>query len=443
MADVVSEIDGSLGLFRVAGDSGLTNNESLYRGAVVADGDLLKLKLLDEHRANRFQLTPERVPFIVGSSEIGGVVFTGCRRVGSVTNWGPNASTWYASFDSVFSHVNIDALQSLRPLRISANFYGIHSWYRLNRIEPTVDHGADGRPVRFSMAIESVDDVTAVVDHSFGLSVGIDWASTGHFDQRTLFSPVTISLSASDGAEANEYVSRLRRIEDLLSLAFEVDIRAESATAEMDYHRAGQAFRRADYWNRGLIQDRLREETLAQTPYFSFAGVGGADGLARWVSYCQEHPVVVNAVVGEYRVDREPILGSLLEIASAIEHWVVAEGGDVAHLFASFLGDVGEDALRWLRAPRPWRLRFSEIYNLVKHGDSERLDRREIREFTRIARFLLRIAIFQKVFVGTEAVTELLSCQARNSWMTDILVTRFPTIDLEGQDVNHRRRSNA
>jgi len=436
-----NDLNGSLGLFQVASNT-VPEAGDTYRGVIVHDHALLRLKLLDEEPGDFFDAAPDGVSNVVGATEAGGVLLTGCRGTGSRTNWGPKASTWYADFESAFAGVDLTHLRTTQPLGLSLDFYGLVSWYRLNRIEPAVEYDDDQRPRRLTITVESIENSATPLANDLELMLGSNWASTGEFDQRTVNSPVTVTLRSGTPRPLGEYVGHLKRFEDLMSLVYEDDIRAESGQGLMDYAPTDRSLRRPAFWNRDLmgppVQDRTRR--LSQVPYFSPESLGETEGVARWLAYCQAHPTIVNSIVGQYRNEVEPVLGSLLEVASAIEHWVVAEAGDTDHFMSSFLGDVGGQALTWLRAPRRWRLRFIEIYNAVKHGRSEGLDRSEIREFTHVARFLLRVTVLRKVAQGDLISAEMIDCIARNEWMTRRLRERFAHVDLSGQEVNTRDR---
>lgn len=375
------------------------------------------------------------------------ILFLDRSAASTVTAWGPRASFTSWRFQTVIANIRADQLKSHDLTMLSADFLGVTSLSGIGglRMTPTY-HDGSAIPREVSVRLVSEPEKVAALGDGRELVLTRHWSAQGSMDRQVLLAPTTVAVRAATPVNFRRLLLPVLQVQDLVNVMFGGFVECHGGDVQVDYGDLPLPGQPPTLWNSALMERppaaQPPPETLRQVPLMSLHALGGVDAVARWIEFYERSPAVVGAITGNYRNGMTSWASLLLGVSSAIEYWVIAHRGDPRHRAASFLGDVGEFGLTWLRNPTAWRRRYIELTNDVKHGAPTPVDPSELRMTALIARSLLTMAILREVSLREESVKWIAENSARMNEQTEYLRRRYPTIDGSGQSVNNTVRLN-
>jgi hypothetical protein len=211
----------------------------------------------------------------------------------------------------------------------------------------------DGRLKSVTIKLDSQEREDVVRLHDgFSLRIHPYWSYQSGDSYGRIETPLAVCARSSRPREVEDFIEPLTDFRLLLSLAHGELVPCDSARARFDYRKdAGQVGEHwSPLWDQQLMEkpDRV-SKTLR--PKFSYASVGGAVGVARWLKFSRTHARFIHPVTMHALRPGLVVTTRLMELYAAIEYYVAASR----------------------RAKRPWATRgkIAEATVLGRHGGRE------------------------------------------------------------------------
>jgi len=435
-------LDGSLGYFWPSAHGVVVDVDSAEpeRGYVHLNDRAALVETLIERPFDGIAEAPDTDAIVATTGDFG-VLFLERSASANATVWGRRASFNSWRFQTVIANIRVDQLKSHDLTMMSADFLGVTDWSGIGRLEthPTYhDNSTSLKEVSVRLFSEP-EDIAALGDGR-EIFLTTNWSAHGSVDRQVLLAPTTVGVRASVPVSFQRLLLPILQVQDLLNVMFGGFVDCQGGDVQVDYGDQPLPAQPPTLWNSALMERppaaQPPAERLSQVPLVPLHVLGGIDALARWIELYDRSPAVVGAITGSYRNGITSWASLLLSVSSAIEYWVIAHRGDPNHRAASFLGDVGEYGLMWLRNPAAWRRDYLDLTNDIKHGSQTPVDPSELRMTALIARSLLTMAIVREISLREESVQWITENSARMDEQAEYLRRRYPTIDRGGQLVN-------
>lgn len=414
MADKVDRLlGGSLGSFwpiHAGVTPDLDDSKSSPGFLHELDGDIELVLLRDDPMPNP---TPKRVPVgFIGTTEHGGVLV---RDVFSVTrsfSFGTSkAAVDRYSAETAITEPQIDSLDSVDLASASGSFGGDGpiEWAGMDAISRTVSTNSLGRVQSARVDMKSVPDLVASIGDFSRLRLTAHWhlnekPGSGHAVDTAL----RVSVETSRPSRKRNLIVPLLSVQDLLGLAFGGRYGVTEGTGTpVGSQQAGEMWTSQLMGTPPGVSGADREAF----PIWSLDDIGGADGLARWVTLSRTHPRAVGPIVRRLRAGVTSAEVQTLELGAAIEYWfnvnkvlkrswvqpkVKGKGGN--GFYAKALArHVGPSFTDWVGDPLTWAELFWKNYNGLKHDPAFSYSHRDLSLCAEGAHRLLVAALLNRV----------------------------------------------
>lgn len=397
--------EGSLGFFYPSeGPVDLGPEPEPERGFLRRDGDVAVLDVLVEDvDADRSGEPPSGIIGVLPDEGV--LLLEAAGRSGSRAFGAPRAWSKRYATRTVIGRAPVDQLRSFDVRSVSAQFFGVGVWAGLGALEHRYEtHPGSNLLASASITAKTVDVVEEARLGGLSLALTATWSIDGPEDRKRISSPVVVTVRSRRPRPAQGFTEALLAVQDLLGLCLGGFVPVEAASCELDVLPFPNADRepKPALWHGPLmtVTQNAPGPSETQFPLVDLATIGGARGLARWITIAQKYPRAVQPVVRPYRFGSSTAIVSLLEVGAAIEHWVKAHRpADWAkdRLYYNVLArHVGRPFETWAGSADAWGSRFSRIYNGLKHGDDYNPSIAEIQDMLISGRYLLAASVLNR-----------------------------------------------
>jgi hypothetical protein len=409
MPEVIDRIlDGSLGYFWLVerGRPPNLDDDRALRGFLRRTDDELELVLL---RDDPFGKAESRRPLgFVGATQHSGVVVRDLVSAGgTISAGGSKASVDRYGARTVIAEPSIDSLTSLDLVSMSVLFHGDRAmqWSGLQAVEQKVTTDKQNKVQRIRLDMHSVPDAVARLRPSTSLRLSAYWRSNPDPNRGyAIDTGLRVSVERSGRRGPWSPAPTLARVQDLLGIAFGGYYGISEGHA-----RAVGSEATVPFWNSDLMWSpptRVQADRRS-FPVLTMQGIGGADGVARWIRLCESHPRAVSPIVNRLRQGMVTPEIQTLALSAAIEYWVAhnrRQGRTWARKLnrqdtpvAALARYVGSGFSNWVVCPADWASCFWRHYNGLKHDPRFKYSRRELWLLSEGAYQLLVAALLNRV----------------------------------------------
>lgn len=417
MAEATRDVlAGNIGFFwpqEVRTTADLTD-ELMIRGYIQqGDDSAIEIRALDEEEPfTRPQTNSSRPPTVAlfGAAEKTGLLVPELVSAGHTTQLGGSrASILRYRARTLITGVNLAEVKSSRICSASlvfaegVTFAGLSAMTQSFKTDP-----ATRRVTEATFTLKSPKAPPPGGRYgAFDLSLEPDWSTSGSGSTRTLRTGLSVVLSASRPRPFSDYRPLLVGIQDLLNLAYDRFVLAESGRAVV--HSTSDPDVRPHLW----LEDTMvspphvanRTSKRGNVPLFTLDDIGGPAGLRRWLKLRDQFPDAAIVVAAGHRHGGSRQPGRLMEVAAAIEFYVNMNrqaGAEWAKRAAA--PSHAEGLSKRVGAPfealvgdhRKWANRFRETYNGVKHDPSFLRDPEELQLLSWSGQVLLLVALLDR-----------------------------------------------
>jgi len=364
--------------------------------------------------------------YVVGLTEFGGLISYDIRSV-------PDNNVFGAPKISVRSYLGMGFAIGINPfdlasdgiVSMTAKYRKLVRWSDLRSSKIEHESYPDGRSKEITYSIRASEPKVGKTSDGFRVEIGSSWsAETSQFDQFSASTPLDFTVSKEVSSTWHEIIRPMRAFQDLVSLALGAFVQCVDGRITPDYKDEAEATS-GGLWS-GLLMDPPPGAKIAadniEHPSFSFASIGGVDGVCRWIDLAEEHPRAVGPLTTTQRFGTSTAEAELFNIAVAIEYWVSAckksatprpawtKGSEkqavqlAKHVGQDFRDFVGGDEQAWAEL-------FWDRYNALKHDPSISYDAYEVATLMGGARVLLMCALLNHV--SGNSVPASLVCQSQ------------------------------
>ncbi|WP_222870623.1 hypothetical protein [Micromonospora sp. MP36] len=316
---------------------------------------------------------------LIGRTASSGIVATGVLRRNVLHNTARQRVSMATYRATTLMH-GLDPGSLTKPgvTEVSIRIPGITNWAGVSALKESHSSNDDGRASSYSIEARAPEDVVLTLSKGRHLVLSAHWESTGPDDKRVIFAPIELSCRSNRPKEYYELREPLLRIQELVGLAYEGMITAESGTVNLVAD--GSLSRRTELWDSALMWRRpgtAAPRSMTEFPLFSLWHLGDAAGLRRWVRIWNTYGPAVRPLVDTLRIGEPSAPVRLMDIAAGIEHWVArhkrttqwAQERFVPYALAKHVGrGFGE----FVGDPRAWADVFWNRYLDAKHYRSEK-----------------------------------------------------------------------
>ena len=372
-------LGGALGYFWRFGDAG--DPEKLRSGYIKQVVDSVEVELLNPDRSPAALLAPsESIPeALVGLTTTGVVLVTQLR---SITETGIFASERPATVRFKAGVLasklgQTDKLRSPKFLYSAMRIPDVLTWAGLAASSTEIEYdGASSRVKSARIELLAHDEVQSVrLGAGLSLELRSDWRTSNEMEQRVVGTSLLVGCRSVKGHRAEDAVRVLEHVQDLLHLAYDGYVTAETGVSEADSPNLRE---RGEFWSGQLMvaPQAATKANLRLEPLFTLADLGGIRGLGRWVKLAETDWRAVSAVTAPYSSGGRTAVEYLLSVGAAIEYWVTqsvragrlerglkskqipkALGEGLGSAWSSFVGDNGR-----------WAAQFWDAYIQFKHN---------------------------------------------------------------------------
>lgn len=406
-----ARLDDVLGQFALVDGTGFGDFQFSGRLTHDPETDRLSLAVIDPDPFTMLSSggAHASVEGLLGITERNGVVLLNMTSVGATGRFGGSgASVKRFGCLTALSGADLSLFSGLEMSEAAAVFPKGLSWAGMSAVSDHVTHDAQGRVQQVDLKVASVGGPLKVgLSHSRALELDADWSVNPADAGRRIDAGLRVMTSAKRARSAEQLIQPILMVQDLLAIAYRSPVLASSAQARLrNYNEPSQM------WDWRLFSDNAhvgRSPEQRDDPRFRIHELGGAAGVARWVTLVETHPRAV-APLRHHRVGAGTPSSRLLEIASAIEYWVAVHrkkkvawarrGGTHAEAVALNAGRPFVDFVDG-RVSK-WSTLFWSTYNNIKHNPTAVFDNTELHLLALSGLFLLEMAMLNRC-AGSQA----------------------------------------
>lgn len=360
------------------------------------------IKLTDEHAEVTFMATEDHrddrlLPLdcraVFGETEAGAVLMVSIAQRGGQI--GATSTARYRArcvvLDPAPEHIDDDTAVAAR-----LDYYGLAGWSGERRLrDKPIEE--DGKVVGWTAELRWDPGTRVPLDTGFALRFSAGHSVSGPYDQRTLASPLVISVESDHRHSIGEHILRLDAVHALLALAHREKPLAASGGVKFSSSQNGYC----PWWERTMISHGSPKEGTHEFPYLSLDDVNGPKGFASWVRLTLKHRRAVEPVVRHALFPNQTPESRLLSTAAAMEYWV-ASNARTAEWAQRRAGEALPGALSrhvdpawttWIGDADQWVDYFWETYLDLKHFRKTPPDPSTIHALEVSGRWLLTAAL--------------------------------------------------
>lgn len=407
--------DGTLGFFwKVTSDRTIDLEGEPQRGYVRTDGGWAVVDMLEENPMASFNQSEDPPLGLIGIMPEDAFLFLELQETRSTLRiGGPRASSRRYIARTAIGATPVKRVQTLSLFELHAHFHGIGQWAGISatREEPETDE--NGLLRSWSVTLGGGENILQKLPGKRTLALSSTWRVEGAPDKRTLFAPVSIGCQAEEPVELWSLLQPVLLVQDLLNFAFMGFVGAEGGTARLNVAATNKELHdsQPSLWNGALMVRHPGVPTstsMAQRPLLDLQGIGGIDGLARWIRLCLAYPRATNPVVTQYRLGPTSPAVKLMELAAGFEFWTktsrpAAWAADKKYAQA-ISARCGRAFGGWVGDPESWAKGFWDTNNHLKHEPTYVPDPGELADLAESARYLLGAVLLNRAAgTGTPA----------------------------------------
>lgn len=326
-------LGGSLGFFWES-PRALRADVEPERGYIRRLDRSIEVEALMEEVGEDSRLVPPLPPApsaLVGALTSGGVLVpepTWGRRTRNFGGGRASIRTYRAK--SLVTHIHdLHHLRDDRANSLSIRFPGLLEWAGLSAESIEMTHGPDKRVRQVKLTLDSPDDPpSARLGGGRMLRVTTHWRTKGSTEQRSLGTALEIACTSNKPATFSALSEPFEPLQALVSMAHNGWQLAQPGSAVLNARSASSPFPapKAGYWHGPTMTTPTGVEASERlnSPFFNLHDIGGARGMARWVTLTNEHPRATWPVASLYRKSGLSHAEVLTLVCQASEYWVSA-----------------------------------------------------------------------------------------------------------------------
>lgn len=286
------------------------------------------------------------------------------------------------------------------------SFTGIEGWHMLSAIEE--DWELHDEHAEVHLRLHRHD---AQAEMTGGINVQMQVGPTHRAASALTFRPVTTFQVVPTKPDGATTVQVLRHWQDLLSLAYQKPVMAESGFVcspnQGDF---------ATLWDRAAMTSpqggASGQLKPSDRPIFTLADMGGIEGVANWLALCERHWRATGTITSRYRHGPGLLENDLMSVCSGIEYWAKFNPGGWAGRKGSYAQDLvealGPEAAEWVGGAKHFGKALWDLNNLLKHSNSE-YDVQVMYYLCEAARILLLASVLHEVEPQSDFLSKMLA----------------------------------
>jgi hypothetical protein len=390
------------------------DDDRVIRGYIhQAEDSFLEVRALDESEDFPFIGTSPRPPTLAlfGAAEETGLLIPNLLSAGHTTQFGGSrASVLRYRAGTLITGVDLTEVKSSRVQEASLTFGDGLAFAGLSVLEEEFKTDPASHLVteaKFTLR-SAAASVSGGKYGAYELRLEPDWSTSGKGAMRTLETGLSVVLSVARARPFSDFRPLLIGIQDLLNLAYDRFIPAESGRATVDSGSTDGT--RSYLWLEDTMVSpahttRRRPSRHETTPLFALSDLGGSAGLRRWLQLRNEFPDVAHVVASGHRDGGSRQPARLLEVAAAIEFYVNANRKAGKQWAAKSTAPTQAEALaRKVGKPfealtgdhAKWANRVRDTNNAIKHNPSFQRDPQELHFLAWSGQVLLLAALLDR-----------------------------------------------
>lgn len=407
-------LSGSVGFFWPQDDLKTDLSDAVIERGYVqqADDTFVELTALDEAEVlpGISMKGPARPLAIFGSTEKTGILLPELMSTRRTGHWGgAKASVRRYRARALLTDVDVWSAKSHHLTSASLTFAEGLDFAGLSALHTDLTHDPVTHVLtEAKFTLKSAAALSGGRYRGFEVTLEPDWTTSKSGAVTNLTTGLAITLTAKKPQPFGDFRHLLLGIQDLINLAYDRFVPAQSGRAVVD--GADPDRNRSRMWIHDTMIEPSHRQGIVSTPdsrpMFWLADIGGTAGLRRWLTLRDRFPDVAQVISSGHRYGGSRQPSRLLEVSAAIEFYVAANRkAGAAWAKKSKKAPTPADALAQ-RVGKPfvdmvgdsavWADRLQTTYNAVKHDPSFARDPEELRLLSWSAQVLLLSALLDR-----------------------------------------------